>query len=117
MALPHSRGHFGLAADATLPWQGWIEVSFELSRYGNVRRLRIDASSEGTDKVVERRLQRLLGSNPFRPFIALTEGDTAPRYTLRSLHAGTATGNQPGAGAALNPSPRAAVSATVASRI
>lgn len=84
MPLPHSRAHFGLPADAKLQWQGWIEVSFELSRYGNLRRLRVEDQSEGTDKAVTRRLRRLLHANPFRPYIVPEDStDEPPRYTLR----------------------------------
>lgn len=83
VALPHSRAHFGLAPDSPLQWQGWIDVSFELSRYGSVRRLTIDASSAGTDRSVERRLRRLLQASPFRPGSMVMADGQPQRYQLR----------------------------------
>lgn len=82
MALPHSRGHFGLAADTPLQWQGWIDVSFEVSRYGKPQRLTLLDSSEGTDKAVQARLRRLLMASPFRPHIG-PEGPEAAAHVYR----------------------------------
>lgn len=67
MALPHSRGHYGIAEDAVVEFDGYIDVSYDLTRNGDVENLRVVASSEGVPTVVERRLRRLLQGAPQRP--------------------------------------------------
>jgi tetratricopeptide (TPR) repeat protein len=65
--LPHSRKKYGIAADAPLEFAGYADVSFNLSRYGNVRNLKITGTTGNFTKNMERRLRRLLQSSPFRP--------------------------------------------------
>ncbi len=99
MPLPHSRSHFGLEADEPLEWQGWIDVSFELSRYGKPTQLKLLGSSDGPGKRVQQRLRRLMMGSPFRPRIGPQEESPAPHvYRLRYYYAqvGTATGSQAG---------------------
>lgn len=91
-ALPHSRGHYGLTADVPLQWEGWIDVSFGLSRNGKPVQLQILGSSAGTDKAVQSRLRRLLLASPFRPRMesAVQDGDSdaaAHVYRLRYYYA------------------------------
>lgn len=86
-ALPHSRAHFGLADDAALAWQGWIDVSFELSRYGKPQRLKVLGSSPGTARAVQGRLRRLLLSSPFRPRIDAAEAQAPHVYRVRYYYA------------------------------
>lgn len=86
-ALPHSRAYFGLAADAALQWEGWIDVELELSRYGRIKRLDFIDSSNGTDKVVQRRLRRLLLANPFRPRVLSTTEHAPQEYRVRYRYA------------------------------
>jgi tetratricopeptide (TPR) repeat protein len=92
MALPHSRAHFGLPADARLQWEGWVDVSFELSRYGKPVQLQMLDSSAGTEKAVQSRLRRLLMASPFRPRIEAAGQDAdseaaAHVYRLRYYYA------------------------------
>lgn len=77
-ALPHSRAYMGVAEDAELNYEGYVDVSFEISRYGSAKRIRILGSSEGTDSNVVSRLRRLLRSMPFRP--VLLEDSEAERH-------------------------------------
>jgi hypothetical protein len=65
--LPHSRKKYGIDADAPLEFAGYVDVSFSLSRFGNVRDLKITSTSENFTKHMERRLRRLLQISPFRP--------------------------------------------------
>lgn len=65
--LPHSRAKFGIPADTSVAWDGHIDVSFSLSRFGNVRGLKLLDSSGTASPELERRLRRLLRSAPFRP--------------------------------------------------
>jgi len=65
--LPHSRAKFGIPADSSIGWDGHIDVSFSLSRFGNVRGLKLLDASDNVSPELERRLRRLLRSAPFRP--------------------------------------------------
>lgn len=67
MPLPHSRGYFGIADTSNEQFDGYLDVSFDLSRGGDVGRLRILARSDNATSTVERRLRRLLTSTPRRP--------------------------------------------------
>ncbi|MGA0806443.1 MAG: hypothetical protein ACO3PV_08010, partial [Pseudohongiellaceae bacterium] len=82
-ALPHSRAHFGVETATALAWDGWIDVSFELTRYGKPVQLTLLGSSPGTDKAVEARLRRLLLASPFRPRTGADETDQPRVYRLR----------------------------------
>jgi len=78
--LPHSRGKFGIEADTPLDYDGYLDLSFSISRYGNIRDLKVLATSDNVDKRMERRLKRLLHSSPFRP--RLVDGDTLDEKPL-----------------------------------
>lgn len=81
-ALPHSRAYLGIPADQEIEYQGHVDVSFELSRYGNAKRIRILDSSEVSDPDVVKRLRRLLNSMPFRP-VVMDEREEARKKTVR----------------------------------
>jgi len=59
-----------------------VDLSFEISRYGSAKRIRILGSSEGTDPDVVNRLRRLLRSMPFRP-VLLEDSEAARQKKLR----------------------------------
>lgn len=67
VALPHSRGHYGIADDAVVTFDGYVDVSYDLTRNGDVDNLRILAASDNVPSLVERRLRRLLQGAPQRP--------------------------------------------------
>jgi tetratricopeptide (TPR) repeat protein len=81
-ALPHSRAYMGIAEEAELDYEGYVDLSFEISRYGSAKRIRILGSSEGTDPDVVNRLRRLLRSMPFRP-VLLEDSEAARQKKLR----------------------------------
>lgn len=94
MALPHSRAHFGLPVNAQLDWEGWIDVSFKLSRYGKPEQLKVLGNSADTGRAVLARLRRLLNASPFRPRIGPAETEAiAHVYHLRYYYA--QAGNTP----------------------
>lgn len=80
--LPHSRAYMGIAEEAELDYEGYVDLSFEISRYGSAKRIRILGSSEGTDPDVVNRLRRLLRSMPFRP-VLLEDSEAARQKKLR----------------------------------
>lgn len=82
--LPNSRGKLGIAPDAEIAYDGYLDVSFRLTDQGNVRGLRIIGKSESADGVLIQRLRRLLRSMPFRPrFDANGEPLNNDQITLR----------------------------------
>jgi tetratricopeptide (TPR) repeat protein len=81
--LPNSRAKFGLTADATVPYDGHIDVRFHVSRFGNVGRIEVLERSETATADIERRLRRLLHSSPFRPRFVAGELARSDAVTLR----------------------------------
>lgn len=80
-ALPHSRAHLGVEASAEVTYDGYIDVSFAISRFGNVQDLQVLGKSANATRPIERRLKRLLHSAPFRP--RLYAGIPAERETVQ----------------------------------
>jgi tetratricopeptide (TPR) repeat protein len=78
--LPHSRAKFGIAADAPLDYSGYLDVSFRITRYGNVRDMEVLGKTDNASPALERRLKRLLRSAPFRPRII--DGEPADSDTV-----------------------------------
>lgn len=66
-ALPHSREKYQIPEEAPLAFTGYADVSFDLTRYGNVRNVEINNTSGEFSKNMERRLLRILRTTPFRP--------------------------------------------------
>ena len=85
-ALPHSRAYLGIPEDQAIAYQGHVDVSFELSRYGNARRIKVLDTSEATDPDVLKRLRRLLNSMPFRP-VVLEDREAMRKKTVRYYYA------------------------------
>ena len=85
-ALPHSRAYLGIADERNIDYEGYVDVSFELSRYGNAKRIRVRETSEGTDPDVVKRLKRLLNSMPFRP-VVMENREDARHKSVRYYYA------------------------------
>lgn len=64
---PHSRALFGLTVDDTLTHRGYIDVSLNLTRNGDVRRAEIIEASADTPQRVRRRLLDYLRNQKMRP--------------------------------------------------
>lgn len=64
---PYSRELFDIGVDDTLPYRGYIDASFNLSRDGNVRGAEITAASEETPQRVRRLLLGYLRNQKMRP--------------------------------------------------
>lgn len=64
---PYSRALFGIAVDDTLPWRGYIDVSLNLTRDGNVRSADITAASAETPQRLRRLLLSYLRNQKMRP--------------------------------------------------
>jgi tetratricopeptide (TPR) repeat protein len=66
-ALPHSREKYAIPAEFPLTFAGFADVSFDLTRYGNVHNIEIGSKTGEFSKNMERRLVRILRTTPFRP--------------------------------------------------
>ena len=87
IALPHSRGHYGIADDAVIAFDGYIDVSYDLSRNGDVDNLRVIATSDDVPSNVERRLRRLLFGAPQRPNLQAGEPVASTGIKVRYYYA------------------------------
>jgi tetratricopeptide (TPR) repeat protein len=67
IALPHSRGAFGIANSNVQQFEGYIDVVLSLSRNGDVRKIVTTGKSDNTTLALEKRLRRLVRAAPFRP--------------------------------------------------
>jgi tetratricopeptide (TPR) repeat protein len=65
--LPHSREKFGIAADADVRWDGYIDLRFTINRFGQAEHFDVIASEGPVTKDLQSRLRRMLRSTPFRP--------------------------------------------------
>lgn len=81
--LPHSRGKFGIAADTPVDYDGYLDIRFSITRYGNVRDLEVLEKTGNVNKALERRLLRLVRSTPFRPRMEAGELQHRAPVTLR----------------------------------
>lgn len=81
--LPHSRAKFGIPEDSMVAYSGYLDVSFRITRFGNVRNVEVLGKTENVSADVERRLRRLLRSSPFRPRLVAGEPATNDSVTLR----------------------------------
>jgi tetratricopeptide (TPR) repeat protein len=79
--LPHSRAHLGVAADTEVDYQGYIDVSFSISRFGNAQSVRIIGKSDNVDSQLERRLRKILHNSPFRP--RMVAGETLKKDVVQ----------------------------------
>lgn len=75
--LPNSRAKFGIAPDAAVQWDGYVDVSFRIMRFGQVENFEVLGHSGPLTEDMEKRLRRLLRSSPFRP--RFVDGEPAKR--------------------------------------
>lgn len=66
-ALPHSREKFGIAKDAEVAWDGYLDIRFTIGRFGQAGHMEVLATSGEVTKDLQTRLRRMLRSTPFRP--------------------------------------------------
>lgn len=79
---PHSRGRHNLGPDDEVQYEGYIDVSFTLDKFGKARKLKVLERSSTANKSVEIRLLKYIRNMQFRP--RLVEGDTPKDpYELR----------------------------------
>lgn len=80
-ALPHSREKLGVAADADVKWDGYMDVSFRIGRFGQAEDFDVFASSGPVTRDMQSRLRRVLRSTPFRP--RFVDGEPARRDAVQ----------------------------------
>lgn len=79
--LPHSREKFGIAPDAAVDWDGYIDLSFRIGRFGGVEHFEVLATDGPVTKALQSRLRRMLRSTPFRP--RFIDGEPARGETVQ----------------------------------
>jgi tetratricopeptide (TPR) repeat protein len=90
-ALPHSRQKYGMNTETMLPFAGYADVSFDLTRYGNVRNIEINSTTGEFSKNMERRLIRILRTTPFRPRMRDGKVITSDNIRIRYYYADVRT--------------------------
>lgn len=73
ITLPHSRATFGITDDASVEFDGYIDVWLSLTRSGDVRRMKVLKMTDNATPKLTSRLRRLIRGAPYRP--ALEDGD------------------------------------------
>jgi hypothetical protein len=98
MPLPHSRGYFGIADNKPVAFEGYLDVSFDVLRSGDVKHVRVLGKSGNVTSAIERRLRRLLGSTPQRPRLEngqpVAHDDIKVRYYFADMRGVAPTFNQ-----------------------
>ena len=82
-AKPNSRDKFGIAANKNLVYDGYIDISFTVSRFGRAGGIKILGKSENVTRRIEQRLKRYLRNSPFRPRLQKDESIIEESLTLR----------------------------------
>ena len=80
---PNTREKFNIPKTQELEYDGYIDISFEISRYGSARKFKILEKSESTSRDIERRLKRMLRNSPFRPAIVNGTAEKREDVVLR----------------------------------
>lgn len=76
----YSRALYGIDPDAPLEYRGFIDLTLNINRYGDVRGINIDATSPDTPEILRRTLLDFLRGQKMRP--AVVNGATVAREDL-----------------------------------
>lgn len=82
-AKPNSREKFNIPDEAELPYIGYIDIAFTISKYGRAKRFEIIDKKGSITSSMESRLRRFLRNSPFRPRLDNEGESVADRVTLR----------------------------------
>lgn len=82
-----SREGYGIPEDVALIYRGYVDVQFDMNRYGNAQSVRILASTPETSEEVEDRLLRSLRDAHFRPRFENGEPRTGDTIRARYYYA------------------------------
>jgi hypothetical protein len=77
----YSRELHGIAPDAELVYKGYMDLTLDVSRYGDVRGINIDAVTPGTTQELRDRLLDFLRSQKVRP--AFENGESVKRENVK----------------------------------
>ncbi len=66
---PYTRASVGISDDTDIDYLGYIDVNLTVDRYGNVRRSRIEDTTDEVGNQLRQRLLRNLRSGKFRPHL------------------------------------------------
>jgi len=82
-AKPNSREKFGIAVDESLDYDGYVDISFTVSRFGRAGDIEILGKSGNVTKKIEQRLKKYLRNSPFRPRLQKDGSINEESLTLR----------------------------------
>ncbi len=77
----YSRELHGIAPDAELVYKGYMDLTLDVTRYGDVRSINVDAETEGTSEEVRDRLLDYLRAQKVRP--AFENGESIKRESVK----------------------------------
>ncbi|MGV3591815.1 MAG: hypothetical protein ACO1PZ_08995 [Gammaproteobacteria bacterium] len=78
---PYSREMYGIPEDAELAWKGYMDLTLDVNRYGDVNGAEIDAASADTPQSLRSELLRYLRNAKVRPAIA--DGEMVKREEVK----------------------------------
>lgn len=77
----YSREIHDVPADAELAWKGYMDLTLNVNRYGDVNGAKVDAASEGTPQTLRTELLRYLRNAKARP--AIVDGEMVKREDVK----------------------------------
>lgn len=78
---PYSREMYGIPEDAELAWKGYMDLTLDVNRYGDVNGAEIDAASAETPQSLRSELLRYLRNAKARP--AIVDGEMVKREDVK----------------------------------
>jgi tetratricopeptide (TPR) repeat protein len=78
---PYSRAVQGFAADADIAWKGYMDLTLNVNRYGDVSGAKVESASADTPQVVRRELLRYVRNTKVRP--SLVDGEPVRRENVK----------------------------------
>jgi len=82
-AKPNSREKFSISSEAELEYEGYVDITFTISKYGRAKRFEILNTEGEITKKIESRLRRYLRNSPFRPRFDEEGNSVSGKVSLR----------------------------------
>src|SRR5690606_28434029 len=81
--VENSRDFYDIPEDIELSFQGYIDVSFNLNRYGSTSRVRLMDDAENNNNALLRELRYSISNTNYRPYMDM---DPAQEQTEREFN-------------------------------
>ena len=93
IAKPNTREKFSISAEAELEYEGYVDITFTISKYGRAKRFDILNTEGEITRSIESRLRRYLRNSPFRPRLDEEGNSVSDIVSLRYYVAFAETGS------------------------